>query len=215
MRFDCKYAIFDSDGTLLDSMRYWRLAPLEYMIEHDMEIPEQMTLHDLFMGSSRHFIARVAEERGLDVMEVLSGLERCMERHYRLDVREKPGVGAFLEELRAGGAKLCVATAAPRGMCAAALSRLDLLKHFEFVTDGYEVGLHKGEPEFFRIVADRLGADISDCWVFEDALYAMQGAKSAGARVCAIEDYTAGIHREEILSFADRYIADYRALGGV
>ena len=99
MRFDCKYAIFDSDGTLLDSMRYWRLAPLEYMIEHDMEIPEQMTLYDLFMGSSRHFIARVARERGLDVMAVLSGLERCMERHYRLDVREKPGVGAFLEEL--------------------------------------------------------------------------------------------------------------------
>ena len=43
MRFDCKYAIFDSDGTLLDSMRYWRLTPLEYMIANDMEIPEQMT----------------------------------------------------------------------------------------------------------------------------------------------------------------------------
>ena len=45
---------------------------------------------------------------------------------------------------------------------------------------------------------------------FEDALYAMQGAKAAGMRVCAIEEYTAKHQREEILAIADAYISDYR-----
>lgn len=103
-----------------------------------------------------------------------------------------------------------MATAAPRALCTQALARFDMLKYFDFVTDSYEMEMHKGQPEYFLRVAERLGAPASECWVFEDAVYAMRGAKAAGMRVCAIEDYTAQAHREEILELADAYIVDYR-----
>ena len=123
---------------------------------------------------------------------------------------EKPGVGEFLAALKAEGAHLCVATAAPRELCRVALERLGIARYFDFVTDSYEVGMRKDDPQYFRTVAARLGAAPEACWVFEDALYAMQGAKAAGMRVCAIEEYTAKHQREEILAIADAYISDYR-----
>ena len=44
MPFNCKYAIFDNDGTLMESMYYWRLGALEYIIAHRLPIPGEMTL---------------------------------------------------------------------------------------------------------------------------------------------------------------------------
>ena len=210
MRFDLKYAIFDNDGTILDSMHYWRLAPLEYMVRNKLPLPEEMTLGALFHNSSRRLAIEVARQAGMDLIEVVRDMERHMERHYMQDVVKKPGIGRFLQALSDGGARMCISTAAPRELCAKAVGRFGLLDHFQFVTDHYEVGLEKSDPEHFRSVARRLGADIGDCWVFEDALYAMRGAKAAGAKVCAIEDYTARAHREEILDLADVYIEDYR-----
>ena len=125
-----------------------------------------------------------------------------MGRHYRYDVVEKPGVGDFLAALQAAGAHLCVATAAPRALCSVALERLGLRPYFEFVTDSYEVGLARAIPPIFPPSPAAWGAP-EDCWVFEDALHAMESAKAAGMRVCAIAEYTGEPQREAILSVAD------------
>ena len=80
----------------------------------------------------------------------------------------------------------------------------------QFVTDSYEVGLGKSDPAYFPAVARRLGCAPEECWVFEDALHAMESAKAAGMRVCAIADYTNEPQREAIFSVADAFISDYR-----
>ena len=194
MRSSFKYAIFDNDGTLLDSMKYWRLGTLEYIMANDMALPEEMTIRELLTSSSRESTTRLAEQRGLTFEEILPELEERMDRHYLHDVHPKPGCLEFLEALKADGAKLCVATAARGEPCRRALEKLDMLKYFDFVTDR------------------RMGTTAENCWVFEDAVYAMRGAKLAGAKVCAIEDYTALRNREEIMKIADRYVKDYREL---
>ena len=60
MPFNCKYAIFDNDGTLMESMYYWRLAGIEYMIAHRLPIPGEMTLREMFSHSSRAFSEDIA-----------------------------------------------------------------------------------------------------------------------------------------------------------
>jgi len=212
MRFDVDAAIFDMDGTLLDSMRYWRYTSLEYMLHHGwpVEPEDQVRMHDT---SSRRLIPEIGARMGREWggMETLvTELEGYMHRHYLYDAQLKDGyVAAFLDKLAAEGKRLCVATGAPRAYASDGLKRLGLLDRFEFVTDAKEYGFGKERGEYFHIVARRLGTVPERCLVVEDALYAIETAKRCGCRVLAIEDGTARLQRERIMALADDHIRSY------
>ena len=214
LNFDFDAAIFDMDGTLLDTMRYWRYTSLEYLLAHQMPVrPEDLARME--WTSSRALVKEIAEREGFDMgswQTMVGELEEFMNRHYLHDAKRRENVPELLEKLRGMGKPMCVATGAPRQYARNGLSRLGILKYFEFVTDCYEFGMDKSQPEYFEEVARRLGTKPERCVVFEDALYAMKSAKAAGCRVVAIEDSTARLQRDEIRAVADRYILNYSEL---
>ena len=205
-------AIFDMDGTLLDSMRFWRLVGFEYLVAHGLPLPEG-NLSDLMRQPGTAMLTELFEALGseFDRDVVVAELERRMIRRYREDVLAKPGVRDLLQALAQRGIPCAVATATPREIAAEALRRLNLDGYFRFITDGYEIGCGKHDPEFFRRVCDRLGQEPSQCWMFEDAAHAVRGAKAAGMHVCAVEDATAA-DRDEILRLSDVYVQDFTQL---
>jgi 16S rRNA pseudouridine516 synthase len=214
--FDCDFdaAIFDMDGTLLDTMPYWRYTTLEFMLAHRLPVPDAL-LTRMYRTSSRRLVMEVSEQNGLglDRQAVIAEMEGYMHRHYLCDASLKcPSVPAFLEKLRAAGVRMGVATGSPRRFAGDGLRRLGILDYFDFVTDNYEGPFTKDKPEYFLRLAKRLGAAPERCWVFEDALYAMESAKACGLRVCAIEDDTQLADREAIKALADVYIRDYAEL---
>lgn len=214
LNFDFDAAIFDMDGTLLDTMRYWRYTSLEYLLAHQLPVrPEDLARME--WTSSRALVKEIAEREGFDMgswQTMVGELEEFMNRHYLHDAKSRENVPELLERLRGMGKPMCVATGAPRQYARNGLSRLGILKYFEFVTDCYEFGMDKSQPEYFEEVARRLGTKSERCVVFEDALYAMKSAKTAGCRVVAIEDSTARLQRDEIRAIADRYILNYSEL---
>lgn len=214
LNFDFDAAIFDMDGTLLDTMRYWRYTSLEYLLAHQLPMrPEDLARME--WTSSRALVKEIAEREGFDMgswQTMVGELEEFMNRHYLHDAKRRENVPELLEKLRGMGKPMCVATGAPRQYARNGLSRLGILKYFEFVTDCYEFGMDKSQPEYFEEVARRLGTKPERCVVFEDALYAMKSAKTAGCRVVAIEDSTARLQRDEIRAIADRYILNYSEL---
>ena len=214
LNFDFDAAIFDMDGTLLDTMRYWRYTSLEYLLAHQLPVrPEDLARME--WTSSRALVKEIAEREGFDMgswQTMVGELEEFMNRHYLHDAKRRENVPELLEKLRGMGKPMCVATGAPRQYARNGLSRLGILKYFEFVTDCYEFGMNKSQPEYFEEVARRLGTKSERCVVFEDALYAMKSAKTAGCRVVAIEDSTARLQRDEIRAIADRYIQNYSEL---
>ena len=215
MPYDFDAAIFDMDGTLLNTMPYWRFTSLEYILAHQLPIFQDM-VEVMFRTSSRKLIMDNADRLGIrpDFEELVRELEGFMNRHYLYDANLKdPALPAYLMGLRDAGVKLCVATGSPRAYARNGLGRLQLLDYFDFVTDNYEGPYTKDRPEYFRWLAGRLGVAPERCWVYEDALYAMRAAKAAGMRVCAIEDETQRADREAIRALADRYIVSYRELG--
>lgn len=214
MQYDFDVAIFDMDGTLLDTMRYWRYTTLEFLLAHQMPVRDEdlLRMHDT---SSRKLLFDIARREHVDIGDmrtVVSELEGYMNRHYLYDARAKEGVPEFLQMLKDKGIRICVATGTPREYARNGLGRLKLLDFFEFVTDNYESGITKDRPEYFVRLAQRLGTSPERCVVFEDALYSMESAKAAGCRVLAIEEGTAELQRERIKQVADWYIRGYDEL---
>ena len=208
-----KAAMFDMDGTLLYSMRYWRLTTIELLLGRDIfPTPEQMAR--IFTTSSKALCKEILLEHGveLDDMQILHELEHYMHHHYQQDVKAKPLVKEYLEKLRGEGIPMCIATAAPREYAREALTRLGLAEYFSFITDCYEQKIQKNDPEFFHRMAARLGVETGEMCVFEDALYSVRTAKQAGCPVIALQDVTYAHHWLQIQECADLFISGYHEL---
>ena len=206
-------ALFDMDGTLLCTMRYWRFTTLEVLLAHDV-IPTPEQLSQMYSTSSRKLCMQILAERGVELSyeDAVREMEGYMHRHYLHDAHEKPRVGEYLAQLQRAGVPMCVATGSPREYARDGLARLGLAQYFAFITDGYEFGMTKRDPAYFRLMAQKLGVEPGELCVFEDALYSMKAAKEAGCQVMAILDYAQEHDWEEIKALADHWFTDYAEL---
>lgn len=211
-----KGAIFDLDGTLLDSMYVWETTGEAYLIRHG--ITPEKGLNERFQALSIMQAAQYYREHyGItdSVEEIIDDVNKTVEHLYESEVLPKPGVLQFLEELRGNGVKLCVATATDRYMVEAALQRIGILQYFESILTCTEVGFGKDRPIIFEQALGKLGTSKADTIVFEDALYAIETAKKAGFRVAAVYDDSSKKQQAEIRALADYYATSFQDWGGI
>ena len=182
-------AIFDVDGTLLDSMFIWDTIGETYLRSIGYEPREK--LNEVFKNMSLFQAARYYRtEYGvtLSIDEIMNGVNAMLERYYRFEVSLKPGVAELLAQLQASGVKLCIATATDRHLVEAALDRCGILSCFGEIFTCNEVGHGKDEPDIFEAALRFLGTEKSETVVFDDSLYAIRTAKETGFPVAAVYD---------------------------
>lgn len=207
-------AIFDVDGTLLDSMSIWDTVGEDYL--RSIGYRPREDLNEAFKDMSLDQAARYYRtEYGvrLSVEEITAGVNAMLEDFYRHKAALKPGAGEFVRALSHCGVRLCIATATDRYLVEAALERCGVLSCFERIFTCGEVGHGKDEPDIFEAALRFLGTERSKTVVFEDALYAVQTAKEAGFRVAAVYD----IHEKkqaEVRRLADLYLENFEQLFG-
>ena len=209
-----RFAIFDMDGTLVDSMLYWHNLGQEFLeskgvtgdLNEVLERSKPMTM----VESGALFI----KEFGLDGTpeSVAAEINAVMEGHYRNDVQLKEGAKEYLEQLRQKGIKLCVASATAEDLVSLCLTRLGVRDYFEFLLSCESVGTGKNRPDVYFAAAERLGAVPENTVVYEDAWYAVRTAKNAGFRVVAIFDYNSRARWDEIRAMADTPIESWAEL---
>lgn len=203
-------AIFDMDGTLLNSMGFWREMGARYLRSKG-KTPEpnlEDKLFEMTMEESRAYMRQAYHlEESLD--EISREIDQIILDFYTHEAQAKPGVAEFLEELRRASIPMVVATNTPRSPAEAALGRLGLLDHFQQVFTCSEVGLSKTDPRIFHLAARSLGSQPADTWVFEDALFAARTARAAGFPVAAVYDYVSEKDQQDLRELASLYLPDF------
>ena len=182
-------AIFDMDGTILDSMPVWDTAAADYLAT--IGIQAEPGLHDRIKHLSMADAARYFQEvyhASLSVQELVDGMNRHIEHQYLHLLPLKEGAADFLRRLKERGIRLCLATATDRYMAQAALERGGVWGLFDVTLTCSEVGQGKHAPAIFEEALRRLGTARESTWVFEDSLYAVKTAKAAGFPVAVVED---------------------------
>lgn len=202
--------IFDLDGTLVDSMWMWEDIDREFLKERGYDLPptlqkdiEGMSFHE----TAQYFIDHFNLTESIDELKVLWN-DMAYDKYAHV-VRPKPGVIRFLDWAKKKGYKLGIASSNSNELIFAALNNYDLTKVFDYVLSANDVKRGKPFPDVYLEVAKKLQVSPDKCLVFEDIPAGIMAGKSAGMKVCAIDDDYSANDVEEKHELADYYIYTY------
>ena len=206
-----KAAIFDLDGTLLDSMGVWKEIDQRFFARRNIPMPDDYASAVASMQTgaiARYTIDRFhLDERSEDLIEEWNQDALLL---YATAVQPKPHALDYLRALRASGAALAVATSLPPRLRQSALKHAGMIDCFDqvcSVDDAESIG--KEEPEIYLLASRMLGVAPDHCTVFEDLLVAVDSAKRAGMKVWAMYDQSSAKDWDAIRSEADGAITDF------
>lgn len=208
-------AIFDMDGTLVDSMFAWR-ALLPRLVQQEMgRSPTEQELKRLQSMTAQEGAEFCKEITGLDwsVTEIFRWFSGEMSVFYRTKARPKPGALDFVRRLRDAGIPMYVATATDRDLVEIALEATGFAGCFQGILTSPEVGVSKSHSaEIYRRSMAAIGSDKAHTIVFEDSLHAISTAAADGFTVVSIYDETSRRDRETIRSLSLFHVETFDAL---
>ena len=173
--------IFDFDGVLVDSLPAWEHSASNFL--RRLGITPPPGLDDELSKLSLSEGAQILKDR-FDLPqtpdEIIELTLAPIWEHYRTDIPAKPGALELLASLHAQGIKIGIATGGDRRLVLQALTRLGMRRYIQAITTCDEVGVGKQNSAVYDVTRAKLGVEASRALVIEDALFALQTAKSAG-----------------------------------
>lgn len=205
-------AIFDFDGTLMDSMPAWCRKMLHQLDDAGISYPDDIIRRITPMGDVK--AAAYFQSLGLNksTEDILAGMRAYALDAYTNRIVPKAGVVSYLEQLRATRMPMCILTASPREMITPCLARNRMSDYFSFTRSCDEMGLSKAQTQIYHAVAELLSCRTEDCVFFDDNIVALSTAKAAGMKTVAVYDDTSREDWEEIKTIADFAILSFEEL---
>lgn len=183
-----KGAIFDHDGLMFDTEVIWQKNWKEVADEMGITLPEEFK-KNICGSSGQHMLDVIQEyygvEDGTAIRDrVRKGVNDDEEKH----IDAKVGLLDILEMFQKHGVKMAVASSSGKAMIERNLKNGGVEQYFDAVVSGQEVEHGKPAPDIFLLAAERIGIDIKDCYVFEDAFNGVEAGLASGAKTIMIPD---------------------------
>lgn len=207
-----KIAVFDLDGTLIDSMPSFsavmRSIPTEAGFPADDELVNFVT--PLGYRKTAEYYVEMGVPGTTD--EIVHIIEERLYRAYSEQIVLKPGVEAYLKQLKAEGARLFVLTASPHMMTDISLQRNSVLDLFEAVWSVDDYGINKSDVTLFYKLAERIGCEPGDIHYFDDNLTAVCNAGKAGLITYGVYDGQPEALAEQIKAVSVHFVTSFEDL---
>lgn len=207
-----KAAIFDMDGTLVDSLMCWDIlwsfigekflndTSFRPTTEDDKKVRTLILADAMELIHNNYGLGNSGKE--------LQQLFKCFfHDFYANNVKLKSGVREFLDYCKESGVKMCIASATESELIKVAIKSCAIEDYFLEIFSCDTIGKGKDKPDIFLQALEFLGTKVEETWVFEDSLVAAKTAAGIGMPIAGIYDaYNFG--QDEIRKIAMRYIDD-------
>lgn len=174
-------AIFDLDGTLLDSSHVWSDVDVKFFSKRGLAVPDDYVQNIAclnFLDSAKYTAERFGlNEKPEDIAEEWFGMALY---EYSNNVRLKDGAEELLRRLKNDGIKIALATACDRRLFTAALKNNGVYEYFDAFVTTEDVCRSKRYGDVYIYAAGKLGCRVSRCAVFEDLEEAISAASLCG-----------------------------------
>lgn len=205
-----KCAIFDMDGTILDSMGMWQDIDREFLekrgIPFTPEYGEAMKGRNYQEGALYSIETYHLNETVEDLIIEWDNMAR---EYYRSRLKLKPGAAQYIKSLKERGIRIALATVSSAEFYTLAMTANGVMDLFDFMTDATVVKRGKGFPDLYEYVAEQLKVLPKECLVFEDTLHSLKGAKAGGFHTCAVYDKASHASWEELKKLSDYALLDF------
>lgn len=207
-------AIFDMDGTIMDSLDVWEKIDREFLEnKRGIKVPDDYV--DAIAAMSFTEIANYTIER-FNLPDTAQALKaewtEMAEYEYSHNIFLKEGVREYIEKLKKQDMKIVLCTSSPDSFYVPCLKNNGVYELFDAFTNTCEAGEGKNSTKVFLLAAQKAGAEPLRCIVFEDVLSAAASAKRAGMKVCGVFDERGASYRKEMQKLCDYYIGSFNEL---
>ena len=205
-----RYALFDMDGTLVDSMAYWKQLPEDYLAAHGVVLDDagrEAIARSRGYGEILGYFA----SRGVtaDLPSLFAFVTTKMAYYYENKVKAKPGTRELLDALKEAGCRMGILTMTPHADVNICLGKTGLAPYFEFVLTMEDTEDKSGKEgtRIFEMALDCFGgAKPAECLFFEDSLYSIRTAREMGFPIVGVSDPWAKFEETEIRALSDLYL---------
>lgn len=201
-----KGAIFDVDGTILDTMAKWDTAAVDFLGSMGLEA-EDGIVEDIFPLTMMETAVYLIENYNLSLSpeDVITKINCMMGEYYREEAEIKFQMFDLIKEFKKDGIPMAIATTTDKAAVMPALERLGLVEYFDIILTCSEVGKSKEHPDIFYKALEILKSPVKDTWVFEDGHFSAETASREGFKICGVYDHSGEEKWENLKELSQKY----------